>query len=84
LRPKKQFKSEVTENVNQMRKQMFRKSIQLIGLVIVVAALGSSASVAQGTMSERQAWSPTYSGCAAISFPTSARSSPACAAMKRG
>jgi hypothetical protein len=58
LRPKKQFKSEVTEKVNQMRKQMFRKSMELISFAIVAATLGSSASVAQGTMSERQACEP--------------------------
>jgi hypothetical protein len=58
LRPKKQFKSEVTEKINQMRKQMFRKSMQLISFAIVAATLGSSASVAQGTMSERQACEP--------------------------
>jgi hypothetical protein len=37
---------------------MFRKSMQLIGLVIVGAALAGSASFAQGTMSERQACEP--------------------------
>ena len=37
---------------------MFRKSMQSIGVAIVVATLGSSASLAQGTMSERQACEP--------------------------
>ena len=37
---------------------MFRKSMQLISFAIVAATLGSSASFAQGTMSERQACEP--------------------------
>ena len=61
---------------------MFRKSMQLISFAIVAATLGSSASFAQGTMSERQACEPDVFRLCSNFIPTSARSSPACAVMK--